>query len=80
MDREYKDVLQDALALDRDSQIALVEQVSDRVWGSTEIEQAWLDEAERRRDAYRRGEIDTVDSRDVMARARQKIEQARNRQ
>jgi hypothetical protein len=35
--------------------------------------QAWRTKIRRRTEAYRRGEIATVDSDDVMARARQKI-------
>jgi putative addiction module component (TIGR02574 family) len=75
-DRGFNEVREEVLALDRESQITIAEEVLTNVSGSPEHEAAWRAEIRRRTEAYRRGEISTVDSDDVMARARQRIEQA----
>lgn len=67
---------EEVLALDRESQITLAEEVLTHVSSSPEHEAAWRAEVRRRTEAYRRGEISTVDSDDVMARARQRIKEA----
>jgi hypothetical protein len=79
MDREFNAVRDDVLALDRESQITIAEEVLTHVSSSQEHEAAWRTEIRRRTEAFERGEIETVDSNDVMARARQKIELASKR-
>lgn len=76
MDRVFSEVREDVLALDRESQISLAEEVLTNVSGSPEHEAAWRAEIRRRTEAYRRGELSTVDSDDVMARARLRIMEA----
>ena len=79
MDRAYADVREDVLALDRESQITIAEEIMTHVSSSPEHDAAWRKEVLRRTEAYRRGEIATVDSDEVMARARKRIEEARRR-
>ncbi len=79
MDREFNEVREEVLALDRESQITIAEEIMTSISASPEHEAAWRSEIRRRTEAYRRGEITTVDSDDVMARARRKIEEARLR-
>ena len=73
MIRAFNEVREEVLALDRESQITIAEEILTHVSRSPEDEAAWRTEIRRRTEAYHRGEIATVDSDDVMARARQKI-------
>jgi len=41
----------------------------------SEIERLWIEEAERRLDAYRRGDIEAVSGDEVMKRARYRLSQ-----
>jgi len=76
MDRGFNEVREEVLALDRESQITIAEEVLTNISSSPEHEAAWRAEILRRTEAYRRGEISTVDSEDVMSRARQRIQEA----
>ena len=76
MDRAFSEVRDEVFALDRESQITLAEEVLTHVSASPEHEAAWRAEIRRRTEAYRRGEISTVDSDEVMARARLRIREA----
>ncbi|GEM_PF-2317057 len=77
MDRSFDSVLEEVFALDRESQIAIAEKIMGHIPMEPKIEAAWRAEARARLTAYRRGELPTHDSDEVMARARKKIEAAR---
>jgi hypothetical protein len=79
MDREYKEVLQDVLALDRESQITIAETVMSAVSATPEHNAAWRAETRKRTEAYKHGDVPLTDSDDVMARARKRIDEARRR-
>ena len=79
MDRGFDEVREEVLALDRESQITIAEEILTHISNSPENEAAWRTEIRRRTEAYHWGEITTVDSEDVMARARQKIAEAASR-
>jgi len=79
MDRAFDTILEDVFALDRESQIVIAEKIMGHVPMEPTIEAAWRAEARSRLESYRRGEVATIDSDEVMARARKKIEQARSR-
>ncbi len=60
MDRNWESVRHEALALEPARQALLVEEIVDQL-SHTPHMQAWLEESERRLDAYHRGEIKAVD-------------------
>jgi putative addiction module component (TIGR02574 family) len=80
MDREFNELREEVLSLDRESQIRIAEEILTNVARTPELEEAWREEVRRRVEAYRAGDIKTVSSEDVIARARQKIESATKRQ
>jgi putative addiction module component (TIGR02574 family) len=67
MDRNWESVRHDALALEPSRQALLVEEIVDQL-SHTPHMQAWLDESERRLDAYHRGEIKAVDMEESLKR------------
>lgn len=74
MDREFNEVREEVLALDRDSQIRIAEEILTHVSTTPEHEAEWRAEIRLRTEAYRKGDIELSSSEDVLARARQKIE------
>lgn len=67
MDRDWESIRNDALALEPSRQALLVEEMVDRL-AQTPHMQAWLDESERRLEAYHRGEIKAVDMEESLSR------------
>jgi len=67
MDRDWESIRHDALAMEPSRQALLVEEIVDSL-SETPHMQLWLDESERRLDAYHRGEIKAVDMEESLAR------------
>jgi putative addiction module component (TIGR02574 family) len=67
MDRDWESIRNGALALEPSRQALLVEEIVDQL-AHTPHMQAWLDESERRLEAYHRGEIKAVDMEDSLRR------------
>jgi putative addiction module component (TIGR02574 family) len=67
MDRNWESVRNDALALEPSRQALLVEEIVDSLSHTPQM-RAWLDESERRLDAYHRGEIKAVDMEESLKR------------
>jgi putative addiction module component (TIGR02574 family) len=72
MDRNWESVRDDALALEPSGQALLVEDIVDSLSHTPHME-AWLNESERRLDAYHRGEIKAVDMEESLKRVERLI-------
>jgi broad-specificity NMP kinase len=72
MDRNYEELRTEVLELDRESQGKLVEEIEEQ-W-TAEIDNEAFEEAARRMEAYRRGEVTTVSAEESTARVRRIIE------
>lgn len=79
MDREFNQVREEVLALDRESQIRIAEEIMTHISSTPEHEAAWREEIRRRTDAYRQGGLESYPADEVMARARKKIEDAKEK-
>jgi hypothetical protein len=78
MDRDIDSILHDVRELDRESQIALAERILEESGPSDrELDAAWRSEIRSRVAAYKRGEIEVSDARDMFIRARKMIEDAK---
>ena len=71
MDREFDRVVEEALALREDERHELVDRLNSSFNSENNTLKANLQEAKRRLDAYDRGEMESVDARDSMARVRE---------
>lgn len=72
---KFDDVQRQARALPANEKAALVRTLIDDLDQMRDegVEQLWLDEARRRYDAYRRGDISSVAGDDAMASARKRL-------
>lgn len=77
----FEEIANAVRQLPRDEKEALAEMLRDDLGSgelaSREIESAWLEEANRRWDAYQRGEMSAYSSEEVFARVRERIRQTR---
>ena len=67
MDRDWESVRNDAFDLEPSGQALLVEELVGHLAQTPHME-AWINESERRIEAYRRGELAAVDLEDSLAR------------
>ncbi len=70
MSHNYEEVLTEALALDRESKAQLADRLAIDLANDNEHLRAWVEESNRRFDAYKRGEIEAHDAKEVLARIR----------
>jgi putative addiction module component (TIGR02574 family) len=71
MVKKAEDVFKDALALNADEREQLVRLLIEQPagsWATPEIEQAWMDEIERRVEAIDRGEAELIPAEEVFRR------------
>ena len=68
MSQRLATVKHEALDLERDEREELVEALLSSLAQSEEIDCAWMNEVQRRYEAYRAGKIRTVDHEEVVAR------------
>ncbi|HZK75892.1 MAG TPA: addiction module protein [Candidatus Kapabacteria bacterium] len=73
MDRAFDDILHEALALDRESKVQLAERLAIDLSMDEGHKTAWVEESNRRFEAYKRGEIEAVDATEATARIRSRI-------
>jgi len=75
MSSQFDDVEKQARALSRPEKAALARVLIDELDPVTEpgVDELWLEEARRRYDAYRRGEMQSVPGDEAMARARSRL-------
>jgi putative addiction module component (TIGR02574 family) len=75
MSSQFDDVKKRVHALSRQEKAALARALIDELDPVNEpgVEALWLEEARRRYDAYRRGEMETVSGDEAMARARSRL-------
>ena len=73
----FEEIARAVRQLPRDEKEALAEMLREDLgseqFASKEIEVAWLEEAERRWTAYKRGELEAIDGDEAMARLRSLI-------
>lgn len=62
------------LSLPRTERARLAERLIASLDEDPEIEEAWAEEVRRRLEAFRKGEIDAVPAKDVLAEARRRIQ------
>jgi hypothetical protein len=72
---KFEDLKRQARALPSNEKAALARTLIDDLDQMNEegVEQLWLDEARRRYDAYRRGDMPSVDGDEAMTRARNRV-------
>jgi putative addiction module component (TIGR02574 family) len=68
MSQRLATVKHEALDLERDEREELVEALLSSLAQSEEIDRAWMNEVQRRYDAYRAGKIRALDHEEVVAR------------
>jgi len=73
MDREFEQVMDDVLSLDRDSQMLIAERIVGNLGASPEHESAWRAEIRRRVEEIENGTVQMKDARDVIRDARKRI-------
>ena len=73
MDRNFDELLQDVLALDRQSQALLAERIVDTLAGTPEHETAWRSEVRRRIEEIDSGKVQMRDAKDVIQDARTRL-------
>jgi putative addiction module component (TIGR02574 family) len=76
MSSQFDDLEKRARALSREEKAALARVLIDEFDPVTEpgVQELWLEEARRRYDAYRKGEIQSLPGDEVMARARSRLQ------
>jgi hypothetical protein len=74
MDRSYEELRSEILQLDRETQGRLIDDIEEQ-WQS-DIPDEIIEEATRRIEAYRRGEVGSVSPEESIARARKAIQDA----
>jgi len=72
MDRNYEELRTEVMELDRVSQRKLANEIEEQLSHSDDLEDGFL-EAKRRLDAVERGEMQTVDGPEALARVRKLI-------
>lgn len=68
MAKKAEDVYREALTLsdkEREELVRLLTMPADSAWSSPELEQAWMDECDRREEAIDRGEMDLIPAEEV---------------
>jgi putative addiction module component (TIGR02574 family) len=75
MSSQFDDIEKRARALSREEKAALARVLIDELDPVNEpgVEELWLEEARRRYDAYRKGEIESIPGDEAMARARNRL-------
>jgi putative addiction module component (TIGR02574 family) len=77
----FEEIAHAARQLPSDEKAALAEMLLEELgsgqFATKEIEAAWIEEAERRWDAYQRGEMSSSPSEEVFARVRERIQHTR---
>ena len=75
MSSQFDDLEKQVRALSREEKAALARVLIDELDPVNEpgVEELWLEEARRRYDAYRRGEVQSVPGDEAMARARSRL-------
>ncbi len=73
MSHNFEEVLSEALALDRESKVELAERLAIDLANSDKHLSAWVQESNRRFDAYKRGKIESHDAKEVLARIRASV-------
>jgi len=76
MDRDRQTIREEAFELDPSEQAQLAEEIVENL-AKIDPMKHWIDEAKGRLDAYRRGEMKTVDPAETFAKTRKMIEDAR---
>ena len=79
MVKEAADVLKDVLALSADEREKLMRLLAmrpDTGWATPETEQAWMEEIERREQAYAEGKAELIPLDEVMRQARERLSQS----
>ncbi len=73
MSHNYAEVLTEVLALDRESKTHLAERLAIDLASDDAHTSAWVEESNRRFDAYKRGEIEAVDAKEAIAKIRARL-------
>ena len=73
MDRAFDELLHEALALDRESKVELAERLAIDLSMDDEHKNAWVEESNRRFEAYKRGEVEAIDATESIARIRSRL-------
>ena len=75
MSSQFDDLEKQVCALSREEKAALARVLIDQLDPVNEpgVEELWLEEARRRYDAYRKGEIQSIPGDEAMARARSRL-------
>jgi hypothetical protein len=73
MSHNFEEVLSEALALDHESKVHLAEQIAIDLANNDEHLTAWVEESNRRFEAYKRGEIKSVDASEAVAGIRARL-------
>jgi hypothetical protein len=75
MDRDFETLREEALALDFDSRVTLMEELASSLAEEDPFFEAQLDEAERRWESIVNGEAKLYSAEEVIAEARQRIKE-----
>lgn len=76
MVRKAEEIYREALALseaEREELVRLLTMKNDGLWASPEIEQAWMEECDRRVKAIDRGEMNLIPAEEVYRRIRERL-------
>ena len=75
MSSQFDDLEKQARSLSREEKVALARVLIDELDPVNEpgVDELWLEEARRRYDAYRRGEMQSISGDEAMARARNRL-------
>ena len=76
MARQPEELYKEALALsaeEREELVRLLTMQADSGWASPEIEQAWIEEIERRERAYAEGKMELIPADEVFQQARERL-------
>jgi putative addiction module component (TIGR02574 family) len=80
MARKAEELYKQALTLsaeEREELMRLLSMQADSGWASPEIEQAWMEEIERRERDYRAGKTKLIPGDEVLRRARERLRKSR---
>ena len=75
MQNEWERIAEEASAMDRRSQLMLVERLMQNLREQPEHMEFWSHEAKRRIEAYDRGEMDSIDHVEALGRVRKMFEE-----
>jgi putative addiction module component (TIGR02574 family) len=76
MARKAEELYKEALTLseeEREELVRLLTMQADSGWASPEIEQAWMEEIERREQEYAEGKMDLIPADEVFRQARERL-------